>query len=114
MFTASSIGTQTDSQVLAAQYALSCGTVALILDTYSAPERTAFFTSILKVNSESPWGSDVSDTSTVFRRIADAAAIAYENPNVTNLDAWLRTINMGALVGIEADPELSDANRVNA
>ena len=113
-FTASSIGTPTDSQVLAAQYALSCGTVALILDTYSAPERTAFFTSILKVNSESPWGSDVSDTSTVFRRIADAAAIAYENPNVTNIDAWLRKINMGALVGIEADPELSDANRANA
>ena len=113
-FTASSIGTPTDSQVLAAQYALSCGTVALILDTYSAPERTAFFTSILKVNSESPWGSDVSDTSTVFRRIADAAAIAYENPNVTNIDAWLRKINMGALVGIEADPELNDANRANA
>jgi hypothetical protein len=113
-FTASSIGTQTDSQVLAAQYALSCGTVALILDTYSASERTAFLTSILKVNSESPWGSDVSDTSTVFRRIADAAAIAYENPNVTNVDAWLRKINMGALVGIEADPVLNDANRVNA
>jgi hypothetical protein len=113
-FTASSIGTQTDIQVLAAQYALSCGTVALILDTYSASERTAFFTSILKVNSESPWGSDVSDTSTVLRRIADAAAIAYENPNVTNIDAWLRKINMGALVGIEADPELNDANRVNA
>jgi len=113
-FTASSIGTPTDSQVLAAQYALSCGTVALILDTYSAPERTAFLTSILKVNSESPWGSDVSDTSTVFRRIADAAAIAYENPNVTNIDAWLRKINMGALVGIEADPELNDANRANA
>ena len=113
-FTASSIGTPTDSQVLAAQYALSCGTVALILDTYSAPERTAFLTSILKVNSESPWGSDVSDTSTVFRRIADAAAIAYENPSVTNIDAWLRKINMGALVGIEADPELNDANRANA
>ena len=113
-FTASSIGTPTDSQVLAAQYALSCGTVALILDTYSAPERTAFLTSILKVNSESPWGSDVSDTSTVFRRIADAAAIAYENPSVTNTDAWLRKINMGALVGIEADPELNDANRANA
>jgi len=113
-FTASSIGTQTDSQVLAAQYALSCGTVALILDTYSAPERTAFFNSILKVNSESPWGSDVLDTATVFRRIADAAAIAYENPNVTNVDTWLRTINMGALVGIEVDQKLNDANRVNA
>lgn len=95
------------------RYQLSCATVASMLDRLTDDERLRFYRHYASDAAKSGFGSDIEPSSATseLRNVADFVALATDGASPGKIDAWLRDISYGALVGLTGDQALSSANR---
>ena len=95
------------------RYQLSCATVASMLDRLTDDERLRFYRHYASDAAKSGFGSDIEPSSATseLRNVADFVALATDGASPGKIDAWLRDISYGALVGLTGDQALNSANR---